>query len=135
MSHKKDRAKLIKAYSLVNEDFSDTPIVAVTSMDSQMPEHHDNECGCTDCGGEDHDHSEIHMAKAELKKAAEYAIKLSEMLDNMHGLEGWTASKITKASDYLSSVYHWLDYEMHDNNQPDTESPQGMYNVGAEDGE
>ena len=28
------------------------------------------------------------------------------------GLEGWQQSKITKASDYISSVYHSLDYEM-----------------------
>jgi hypothetical protein len=28
------------------------------------------------------------------------------------GLEGWVAAKITKASDYLSSVYHYMEYEM-----------------------
>jgi hypothetical protein len=27
------------------------------------------------------------------------------------GLEGWVQSKITKAADYLGSVYHHLDYE------------------------
>jgi hypothetical protein len=86
------------------------------------------ECGCDshDHGGEDHDNSEIHMAKAELKKAAEYATQLSAMMDNLDGLEGWTASKITKAADYLSSVYHWLDYD-HDKDQD-----PGMFNVGCE---
>ena len=86
------------------------------------------ECGCDshDHGGEDHDNSEIHMAKAELKKAAEYATQLSDMMDNLDGLEGWTASKITKAADYLSSVYHWLDYDHNKDQDP------GMFNVGCE---
>ena len=35
----------------------------------------------------------------------------------MPGLEGWVASKITKASDYLSSVFHYLDYEMNEKQQ------------------
>lgn len=57
-----------------------------------------------------HDH-EAAMARAELKKAAEYAIKLFKMIKEGDELEGWTAAKITKAADYLSSVYHHMDYE------------------------
>ena len=60
---------------------------------------------------EEEDPSEIHMARSELKKIAEYANKLYDNLEELEGLEGWVASKITKASDYISSVYHWLDYE------------------------
>ena len=60
------------------------------------------------------DPSEIHMAKAELRKLAEYSQKLYDMVDQVEGLEGWVASKITKASDYVSSVYHWLEYEHQD---------------------
>ena len=63
---------------------------------------------------EERDPSEIHMAKAELKKLAEYSHKLYDMVDSVPGLEGWIASKITKASDYISSVYHWLEYEHQD---------------------
>ena len=63
---------------------------------------------------DERDPSEIHMAKAELKKLADYAQKLYDMVDNVDGLEGWVASKITKASDYVSSVYHWLEYEHQD---------------------
>lgn len=63
---------------------------------------------------EERDPSEIHMAKADLKKLAEYSQKLYDMVDNVEGLEGWVASKITKASDYISSVYHWLEYEHQD---------------------
>jgi hypothetical protein len=60
---------------------------------------------------DERDPSEIHMAKADLMKLAEYASELSGMLDNVTGLEGWVASKITKAADYISSVKHWLEYE------------------------
>ena len=58
---------------------------------------------------------EIQMARSELYKIAKYAIKLHEMLKGRseeQGLEAWQQSKITKAADYISSVYHNLDYEM-----------------------
>lgn len=55
---------------------------------------------------------ELQMARSQLYKTAKYAIKLHEMLKNRVNLEAWQAAKITKASDYLSSVYHSLDYEM-----------------------
>ena len=57
---------------------------------------------------------EIQMARAELYKIAKYAIKLHEMLKGMseaQGMEGWQQSKITKAADYIGSVYHALDYD------------------------
>ena len=57
---------------------------------------------------------EVQMARAELYKLAKYSIKLHEMLKGVseaEGLEGWVQSKITKAADYLGSVYHHLEYE------------------------
>ena len=57
---------------------------------------------------------EVQMARAELYKLAKYSIKLNEMLKGVserEGLEGWVQSKITKAADYLGSVYHHLEYE------------------------
>jgi hypothetical protein len=98
------------------EDNEHAEPVAIVSMDTE-------EVG--DCGSEDHaDDSEMHMAQAELYKATEYAGKLSELLNGIDSLEGWTASKITRASDYLSSVYHWLDYET---------NGKGRFNTGYED--
>jgi len=58
---------------------------------------------------------EVQMARAELYKLAKYSIKLHEMLKGVseaEGLEGWVQSKITKASDYIGSVYHHLEYDM-----------------------
>lgn len=58
-----------------------------------------------------HDDSEMKMALAELYKIEKYAFGLSLMLKEMPALEGWTAAKITKAADYLGSVFHKLDYD------------------------
>ena len=58
---------------------------------------------------------EVQMARADLYKLAKYSIKLHDMLKGVseeQGLEGWQQSKITKAADYISSVYHSLDYDM-----------------------
>jgi 5'-deoxynucleotidase YfbR-like HD superfamily hydrolase len=61
----------------------------------------------------DQDH-EVQMARADLYKIAKYAIKLHEMLKNVteaEGIEGWQQAKITKAADYIGSVYHSLEYD------------------------
>jgi len=58
---------------------------------------------------------EVQMARADLYKTAKYAIKLHDMLKGVsetQGLEGWVQAKITKAADYIGSVYNHLDYEM-----------------------
>jgi hypothetical protein len=58
---------------------------------------------------------EVQMARADLYKIAKYAIKLHDMLKGVseaEGIEGWQQAKITKAADYLGSVYHNLDYDM-----------------------
>ena len=58
---------------------------------------------------------EVQMARSDLYKAAKYSIKLHDMLKNVseqQGLEGWVQAKITKAADYLSSVKHYMEFEM-----------------------
>lgn len=80
---------------------------------------------------------EVQMARGDLYRAAQYSIQLHQMLKNIseeQGLEGWVQAKITKASDYLASVKHHLEYKMLDANsqagmpdvevQPDSEQPQ-----------
>lgn len=71
---------------------------------------------------------EVQMARSDLYKTAKYAIELHQALKNVseeQGLEGWVQAKITKASDYLSSVAHHLEYKMLDANSqagmPDVE--------------
>ncbi len=60
-----------------------------------------------------HDDSEVKMALAELYKIEKYAFALGLMMKETSALEGWTAAKITKAADYLGSVFHKLDYDFH----------------------
>ena len=58
-----------------------------------------------------HDH-EADMARSQLLRMAEKSIKLLKMIKPGDNLEGWTAAKITKASDYIDSVFNYMDYEM-----------------------
>ena len=72
---------------------------------------------------------EVQMARADLYKIAKYAIKLHEMLKNVseaEGIEGWQQAKITKAADYIGSVYHSLDYEMKFGEGQVTENKKGV---------
>lgn len=59
----------------------------------------------------EHDH-EGAMAKADLYKLANYSLKLFKQMDDGDQLESWVQAKITKAADYIASVYHYLQYEM-----------------------
>ena len=52
------------------------------------------------------------MAKADLYKLATYSLKLFKKMQDEDQLEAWVQAKITKAADYMASVYHYLEYEM-----------------------
>jgi hypothetical protein len=52
------------------------------------------------------------MAKADLYKLASYSHKLFKSLNDDDELEAWVQAKITKAADYIASVFHYLEYEM-----------------------
>ena len=52
------------------------------------------------------------MAKADLYKLANYSFKLFKKINDEDQLEAWVQAKITKAADYIASVYHYLEYEM-----------------------
>jgi hypothetical protein len=74
-----------------------------------------NEGGLADLANRAEMDHEVQMARADLYKIAKYAIKLHDMLKGVsesQGIEGWQQAKITKAADYMDSVYHNLDYDM-----------------------
>jgi hypothetical protein len=58
------------------------------------------------------DNHEAAMARADLYKSANYSFKLFKMIQDGQELEGWVQAKITKAADYIASVYHYMEYEM-----------------------
>jgi hypothetical protein len=63
------------------------------------------------------DDHEAAMARAQLYKLAKYSAKLFNMIEEGEELEGWVQAKLTKASDYVSAVYHYLEYEKFANEQ------------------
>lgn len=78
---------------------------------------------------------EVQMARSDLFKIAKYAVELHDMLKSVseaEGLEGWQQSKITKAADYLGSVYHSMDYEVNVNESEQLDELGGALKRGAE---
>ena len=64
-------------------------------------------------GTADSDH-EVQMARSDLYNIADKALKLHKILKNIseqEGLQGWQQAKITKAADYMDSVFSSLNYE------------------------
>ena len=60
----------------------------------------------------DYPDEEGKMAKRQLEQLSEYSSELLGMLNDNEQLESWVQSKITKAVDYISTVKHYLEYEM-----------------------
>jgi hypothetical protein len=60
------------------------------------------------------------MAKSQMLKMKNYAKALCDMIDDETQLEAWVQAKLTKASDYMSSVYHYLDYQQTKNLKEDS---------------
>jgi hypothetical protein len=61
---------------------------------------------------EQFDDDEVKIAKADLYKIGKYSIQLFKMMHEGQELEAWVQAKITKAADYIASVYHRVEYEM-----------------------
>ncbi len=73
------------------------------------------------------DDHEAKMARADLFKLAQYSFKLFKMIGENQELEGWVQAKITKAADYIASVYHYMEYEMKVNEYGDAVENADMY--------
>jgi len=75
-----------------------------------LREFSDMELGAPPMANQD-DH-EAAMARADLYKLANYSFKLFKMINDGDQLEGWVQAKITKAADYVASVFHFMEYQM-----------------------
>jgi len=64
--------------------------------------------GITASSQPDHEAS---MAKGELYNTVKNAKELFHMIKDGENLEGWVASKITKAADYINTVHDYMMYE------------------------
>jgi hypothetical protein len=70
-------------------------------MDDDHDDHHEDE----------HEDHEGRMAKSQLYRTSKMAHMIFQLIEDDEQLPGWVQSKITKASDYLESVFSYLDYE------------------------
>jgi len=80
-----------------------------------------------------HEDNEPHMIKAELARIGKYAMELYKMVDQFEGPQevdfpAWWQSKITTASNMISSAKHYLEFEL--------EEPKidAMVNVASQEG-
>ena len=97
-----------------DKDISDYELKRGMAIQKAMDDQEKNEGHMeltNDIGKDDYVDDEGRMAKSQLYKAGKYAMKLHDMLDDMEQLPAWVQAKLTKASDYMSVVYHYLDYE------------------------
>jgi len=76
---------------------------------------------------------EASMAKADLYKTGKYSIKLIKMIHDGQDLPGWVQAKITKAADYIASVYHFMEYDMNKSEYGDHIENADMYEARLND--
>ena len=79
------------------------------------------------------------MAKSQLYKLAKYAISLHGMISDTDNLEPWVQAKITRASEDMSSVKHYLEYQAvnphgEQPNEPEMSIEQPMPSDDVEEG-
>ena len=94
-----------------DKDISDYELKRGMAVQKAIDDQEKNEMYTNDIGKDDYMDDEGRMAKSQMYKTGKYAMKLHDMLDDMEQLPAWVQAKLTKASDYLSGVYHYLDYE------------------------
>jgi len=66
------------------------------------------------------------MAKSQMLKMKKYVDALSNMIEDESQLESWVQAKLTKASDYMSAVYHYLDYQKSKMNELNEDEGQNI---------
>lgn len=137
MLKRKDQALLSEAYgqvgignlgapSLMGKPVMitmDMPGAEVSSEDDSDHDEHHHEV----------DAEEVEMAISDLDKLTELSHKLLHMLEDEQSLEGWVAAKITKATDYISSVFDYMNDESDEG--CGCSDDEGMYAKGYEDTE
>jgi len=89
-----------------------------------------NNSNITITGEPDH---EVSMARGELDKMAKYSQSLSARMEQIEeqNLPAWVQAKITKASDYVSKVYHYLERYLGDDMEMMQESAEGKINTAS----
>ena len=100
-----------------------------SSATPQMPH---NATNITIAGEMDH---EVSMARTQLDKAAKYSQSMSARMEQIgeQNLPAWVQAKITKASDYISKVYHYMEKYLGEDTGMMQESAEGKINKASHD--
>lgn len=144
MFRKCDQESLQHAYSLVNEmnlgpagegmQPVGKPVIVTMDLPGASTEEDEHDYEDNHDDHDEHDHSEMEMAASEIHRIIKFAPIIQKHLESMDGLEGWVAAKLTKAADYISGIYNWLDYKQSQQGCGCGED-QDMFNMGYEDEE
>ena len=104
--------KINEVGTVTTDDTAEAEKLAKRGIDVNLTDMKEENLELTnDIGKDDYVDDEGRYAKSQIYKMGKYAMKLHDMLDDMEQLPAWLQSKLTKASDYMSMVYHYLDYE------------------------
>ena len=89
------------------------------------------DCGEINHTPSEHDH-EASMARGQLYHIAKDAINLIKRIEKGDNLEGWVASKITKAKENISVVADYMESEdtVNNNDLPE-DAPMNKYGLSA----
>jgi len=76
---------------------------------------------------------EVSMASTQLDKAAKYSQSMSARMQQIgeQNLPAWVQAKITKASDYISAVYHYMEKYLGEDTGMMQESAEGKINTAS----
>jgi len=102
--------------SVIEQIDNDSIILRADEKAMSFISNLEESCGCEmpqeETAEKDH---EVGMGKSQMYHAMKNAKAIHDMLQQVserEGIEGWVASKLTKASDYLKVVKDYLEYEM-----------------------
>ena len=78
---------------------------------------------------------EVSMASRQLDTAAKYAQSMSSRMEQIgeQNLPAWVQAKITKASDYISKVYHYMEKYLGEDTGMMQESAEGEIKKASHD--
>ena len=102
--------------SVIEQIDNDSIILRADEKAMSFISNLEESCGCEmpqeETAEKDH---EVGMGKSQMYHAMKNAKAIHDILQKIserEGIEGWVASKLTKASDYLKVVKDYLEYEM-----------------------
>jgi len=101
--------------SVIEQIVDDSIILRADEKAINFISNLEESCGCEMPQEESEQDHEVNMGKSQMYHTMKNAKAIHDMLQQVserEGIEGWVASKLTKASDYLKVVKDYLEYEM-----------------------